>query len=256
MNTYLKYIIILVASATVGGIGGACSPALLGTGLGGAVQAFVQWVCRMQFPILLTLFLAEILILEYVLFDMKKRGSSLYSAEDEESDRLDYEIEKMGSIGVAVSNVAQVLFLLIISTGYSIEYMNSLKDQAENWYLASLGLFIIGCFYVGIWQIRYVKAVQKIYPDKKGDPVSKKFRKQWLESCDEAEKELIYQSSYESYQVIMKVIPVVLLLSMVGHLIWNTGIMAVFVVGVIWVITSITYSCSVVRKKGQRLNKE
>ena len=42
-------------------------------------------------------------------------------------------------------------------------------------------------------QARYVKLLQKIHPEKKGDIASKDFHKQWLESCDEAEKEAVYK---------------------------------------------------------------
>ena len=48
--------------------------------------------------------------------------------------------------------------------------------------------------YFGMWQIRYIKLVQRIYPDKKGDPTSINFQEQWLASCDEAEKEEILRS--------------------------------------------------------------
>ena len=45
----------------------------------------------------------------------------------------------------------------------------------------------------------YIKLVQRIYPDKKGDPTSINFQEQWLASCDEAEKEEIYEASYKTY---------------------------------------------------------
>ena len=50
--------------------------------------------------------------------------------------------------------------------------------------------------YFGMWQIRYIKLVQRIYPDKKGDPTSINFQEQWLTpSCDEAERrEEIYEA--------------------------------------------------------------
>ena len=54
-------------------------------------------------------------------------------------------------------------------------------------------LFLICFFYCGMAQARYVKLLQKVHPEKKGDIASKDFHKQWLESCDEAEKDAVYQ---------------------------------------------------------------
>lgn len=62
-----------------------------------------------------------------------------------------------------------------------------------------------------------------------------------MESCDEAEKEVIYKSAYKTYVILNKVIPVLLLLTMISNLFLNTGIMAVLIVAVIYLITGLTY---------------
>ncbi len=54
---------------------------------------------------------------------------------------------------------------------------------------------------------------------RKGDPSSAKFQEQWLESCDEAEKEVIYQSAYKAYVTINRTIPLILIVVMVANLI-------------------------------------
>lgn len=256
MNTYLKYVCTLVICAVIGGFVGAFSPALLNMGVENGVQGLVELICRQQFPILLILSVAAVVTLEYVQSKIRKAGKQLLTASDEECDLLEYEIEKIGSIGVIMSNVFEVLLLLILSTGYTMEYISSLSNEGGGRYLAAWFVFMVTAFYCGIWQVRYVKAIQKIDPGKKGDPASMKFRKQWLESCDEAEREVIYQSSYKTYSAMMKWIPILFIVSMFSHFVWNTGIMAMFVVGVLWIVGCITYSRSVVIKKGQKLNKE
>lgn len=256
MNTYVKYIGVLLLCATVGGFVGAFSPALLNIGVDNGIEGLVEFISRQQLPILLLLLVIEVVSLEYVQFKIRKMGKLLLTAGDEECDFLEYEIEKIGSFGVIMSNVCEVLLLLILSTGYTMEFIQSLENDAGGRYLVALFVFIAAATYCGIWQVRYVKAIQKIYPDKKGDPASMKFRKQWLESCDEAEKEAIYQSSYKTYLTIMKMIPILFIIAMFSHFVWNTGIMAIVMVGVIWIATIVTYSRSVVMKKGQKLNKE
>lgn len=256
MNTYVKYLGITALCAVIGGICGMSSGALLNSGLGNGAQGLSDAIRRNLLPILSVLAVIAVASLEYTLFRVKKAGNGISEAEDEECDKLEYEIEKIGGVGVALSNAFTAVFLLILSTGFSMEYLNSM-ERAEGWrYLAAVGVFGAACLHYGIWQVRYVKTVQKIYPYKKGDPASFKFQEQWLESCDEAEKEVIYQSSYKTYLIMMKIIPLLLAISMFCHFIWNTGIMAILMVSIMWIVTSVTYCRSCIIKKGQKINKE
>ena len=74
-----------------------------------------------------------------------------------------------------------------------------------------------------------------------------------MESCDEAEKEVIYKSAYKTYVILNKVIPVLLLLTMISNLFLNTGIMAVLIVAVIYLITGLTYIRSSMVFKAKKL---
>ena len=106
------------------------------------------------------------------------------------------------------STVGTVLMMLIISPGYSKKYIESQSDGETGRFLAGLVVFMGMVVYFGMWQVRYVKMVQRIYPEKKGDPASMKFQEQWLASCDEAEKEEIYEASYKTYLLTGKVLPI------------------------------------------------
>ena len=108
--------------------------------------------------------------------------------------------------------------------------------------------------YIYFWQIRYVKLLQKTHPEKKGDPSSTKFQEQWLESCDEAEKEMVYQSAYKAYMALGKMIQILLCATMILHLVFHTGILAVIVVGVIYLTMTLTYHRSCVSLQKAKLN--
>ena len=122
------------------------------------------------------------------------------------------------------------------------------------WFLLEILTFIALEVYLNVWQIRYVRVIQKIYPDKKGDPTSLKFPKQWLESCDEAEKEMVYQSAYKAYMALGKMIQILLCATMILHLVFHTGILAVIVVGVIYLTMTLTYHRSCVSLQKAKLN--
>lgn len=254
MNTYIKYILILLVSLIVGGCIGLLISFFNTDSIGDGAWGIVKQLRGLMFPLLTAIGLVSILFGEYVLKKNRELGERLHSAEDEESDSIEYKIEKAGAWGMIGNTVFNVLSLLVLSTGYSMEYIKTLDKTDNSWLLASFLVFIIESFYLGIWQIRFIKGIQKIYPEKVGDPASGKFQKQWLESCDEAEKEAIYQASYKTYLIGMKLIPMLAFVALFTHLVWNTGVMAVVVLGIIWVVMSVTYCRACVRMKEEKIN--
>ena len=143
--------------------------------------------------------------------------------------------------------------ILLLATGYSTKYIESLNGSGIMWFLLEILTFIALEVYLNVWQIRYVRVIQKIYPDKKGDPTSLKFPKQWLESCDEAEKEVIYQSAYKAYVTINRTIPLILIVVMVANLYFDTGMMAVVVLALVWMLAQFTYTGNCVKMKKNSL---
>lgn len=103
--------------------------------------------------------------------------------------------------------------------------------------------------------MRYVKVIQSSRPEfSNADPSSMKFQEQWMKSCDEAEKEMIYHSSYRTYLFLSKVIPILLVAAMLSNLLFDTGMLAIVLLAVLWIMTSMYYtrSCVNMRKKRAR----
>lgn len=88
---------------------------------------------------------------------------------------------------------------------------------------------------------------------RKGILLLPKFQEQWLESCDEAEKEVIYQSAYKAYVTINRTIPLILIVVMVANLYFDTGMMAVVVLAVVWMLAQFTYTGNCVKMKNSLL---
>lgn len=254
MNTYIKYILILLVSLIVGGCIGILISFFNTDSIGCGAWGIVKWLRSLMFPLLTVIGLVSVLYGEVVLKKNRELGTRHHSAGDEESDSIEYEIEKAGAWGMVGNTVFSVLSILVLSTGYSMEYIESLDGTGNKWLLASFFVFIVESFYMGFWQIRFIKGIQKIYPEKTADPASGKFQKQWLESCDEAEKEVIYQASYKTYLMGMRLIPMLAFVSLFTHLVWNTGVMAVAVLGIIWIVMTVTYCRNCVRMKEEKIN--
>ena len=187
---------------------------------------------------------------EYSLHRLKNVYKEMNEADEDRFCELDYEEEKWGAWISGINLVSQVACIIILSFGYSLKYIESGKSR---YFLFACIIFILCYFYDIYLSVRYVKAIQAAHPEKKGDPTSSKFTEQWVESCDEAEKEIIYKSAYKTYIVLNKVIPILLLLTLIANMFLNTGILAVLVVAVIYLVTGMTYIRSSMVSKAKRI---
>ena len=205
MNSYLKMVLIMLAWGVVGGIfgfvtsySGENSIAVIGHGM----NAFLLAV--RDHTVLLECICGAICIMicEIHFGKMKRMGSQIQDAEDEEYHELQYHIEVSSSWGMIASTVGTVLMMLIISPGYSM-----------------------------------------------------KFQEQWLASCDEAEKEEIYEASYKTYLLTGKVLPFCTLVAMLLHMVWNTGVLAIIIPAFLWILSAFNFCRCCVTKKSEKLAK-
>ena len=244
VNSYLRGVKIIaiacVIGSVIGGGTGMLRFVLLSRGIILNSAWALQQIRSMLIPILGVIFAVTVLLEEICMRKLKGICVCQPAADDEECDRLEYEEEKEGAFGMNISVVSQVLSILVLTFGYSMKYITS--DGHAFRFLAACIVFIACFIYEYFWQIRYVKLLQKIHPEKKGEPSSLKFQEQWLESCDEAEKEIIYRSAYKAYMTVNRTVPVLLVGTMVANLYFDTGMFAVVVVSVIWLLTQFTYS--------------
>jgi hypothetical protein len=109
--------------------------------------------------------------------------------------------------------------------------------------LVIFSLIIFSSFAVltTIIEIKAVKLIQLKDPQKTADPTSIKFDKQWLDSCDEAERLKIYKSSYKTFLTMKYVLLILTLFTLFTKIEFNTGNYPIVLVGTIWIIQSGTY---------------
>lgn len=253
MSSYKKLGLIMLLAAIGGGVLGFIGAIIMGFGghnIEHGMAAVLRYLQQIMFPVMVGLTVLSIVFGEWNLRKQREISRKILETEDEECDRWEYLEEKNGAWGLIVNILSQVFCILVLSLGYSAKYI----DDGNHVSFLTVCIVFLVCFgYDGFWQMRYVKMTQMAHPEKKGDPASRKFRQQWLDSCDEAEKEVIYQSAYKSYIRISQWIPVLLVVTMIGQLYFQTGMMAIVIVAVIWLIQMVTYLRSCVKMKGAKL---
>lgn len=253
INTYVKFGLIILLCAAVGAVLGSLSVfaedsvSSFAAGFSSALTVITgnfQWI-------LAVFLIVEIFSGEFSLMKIRKLGKQMKTADDDEHDALDYTMEKTSAIINGVITVLMALAFLLLSLVSSADYIEAVPSGTGIlWGVLIFFLFII---YNGFWSVRFVKLHQKIDPDKQGDPASRRFTEQWVESCDEAEKELIYQSSYKCCLLLSKSLPILIAVAMMTHLIWDTGIAAVFFICLIWLMMTGTYLKNCVTGKRRKL---
>lgn len=256
INTYLKYGIILILSFVLGGIIGG----LLAAGED-ALEKFSKifsiasaFIGKWFLVFMLVFVVVGLIVGEYSLNRIKKLCKEQEIAENEEDDEkadwLDYKTEKIAAIAMAVMNVSNVLSMIFLAI--SVDYTQA-KDVDAIVFFGGLALYLLLSVYEGTWNIRFVKLNQKMDPSKKGDPTSTKFTEQWVNSCDEGEKEIIKKAAFKSYSVMMQVMPTITVIAILMHWAFNTGLFAVIISGVVTLIQVFSYLSECVKLKKQNL---
>ena len=248
-----KLTLKMAAGAIVGAILGASAAVLLsinnGNSFNQATQKLISGIQNMIFPGLLLITVLSIILQEIYYSRLKNICNSLADADDEEFDELDYKEEKTGAMLMTSNLLSYIGGIVLLAFGYSMDYLH------HSIALGTCLIFLICVFYDGIMQARYIKLLQKTHPEKKGDVSSMKFQQQWLESCDEAEKEVIYQSAYKAFSFTSKCLSFLLLLTMLTHLFFHTGVLAILVVGITQIILALTYNISCVELKKVKVER-
>lgn len=145
------------------------------------------------------------------------------------------------SYGTAL-NLASVSFILgMIFYGFSASTL-AFSERKDFPNMVAATLLFITTFTLGtVMQTIIIKATKELYPEKRGNVLDMKFQKDWLNSCDEAEKKLIGESAYKSYTIIMSSLPCIFVVCMLLGFVVNLGITPYIIIGVVWLIASQSY---------------
>ncbi|WP_461204893.1 DUF3169 family protein [Clostridium sp. DL1XJH146] len=164
------------------------------------------------------------LFLPAVYFNIKGRQmiNKISQAEvsEEEMEALEKSGNKFGDISLSINAAFIVLNFMLLGMTF---------DVTSSKVLIALLVFLICCMAGSILEIITVKFIQKNDNRFKGDPTSFKFHKDFLESCDEAEKLKIYKAGYKSFQFSRGVSLALVVITIMCNMVFKTGGFSVFV---------------------------
>jgi hypothetical protein len=234
-----KFILILVVAALIGGMVGA-SGALLGIenladGLYVAGFVFASRVA----PWLMVVCIVLNLIICLPMYFSAKGMVNQWDGEDE---AVSADIEKKISIALWINSTILVVGLFLAGAAYSVGLSGG-----------DLVLFplTIVAFLVLLWesvfvQQKLVDLTKRLYPEKTASVYDVRFRKKWLDSCDEAEKIIIGKCAYKAYSAATYTCLVLWMVFTLSALFLDTGFLPVLAVCIVWgVMQSVYYYWSI-----------
>lgn len=159
---------------------------------------------------------------------MKKKNSpEKETLTDVEEEYLECRMERAGTLATVCNHTMFLLLFVLVGA-----YLN-VADKGGPSVKAIVALFLCGGFLFPIWEIVFVRQNQRWDPTKKGEPGDLKFTKQWLKSCDEGERQVIYQSGYRVFRATQNLLMALLGITFLSNLFWGTGLLAVVVVAIV-----------------------
>ena len=254
-NSYGKLMKRMLIYLGIGGVCGFFVGIFMTFGVKNGMSDLSDLVRPLALPIIAVIFVVSIVLMEFYSRKLKDTMKHLEEAEDEQYEVLSYEEEKYGAMLMNCNVISQVCDIIVLTFTFSRSWLEEASGKELAGFLATCALFCINFFLYGYYQMRYVKMVQAAHPEKRGDMNSKNFQKDWMASCDEAEKECIYQASYKGYQTVMKWAPILTFVALILHMFFDTGILAIVMPSVIWLVTSVTYCRACLQNKGEKLSK-
>ena len=242
-KAFVKFILILVASAMVGFCVGIFSVMSKGRQdvLFDALYHIVDTVAPFASIVLTTITLILVSI-------WQGKARKLFQEWDGEDEELIEQVEMKLSYGMIATSVNVILSYLFFTLAI---FVTRNDDPSVQYDLIRLVVTFVGFLYAisvsMVLQKQLVNFTKEINPEKQGSVFDTKFNKSWIASCDESEKQQVYQAGYKAWQFGGHTCIFLWVICFIGMMTWDFGIMPVVMVLTIWLVMTIRYYVECIR---------
>ncbi|WP_230397698.1 DUF3169 family protein [Novisyntrophococcus fermenticellae] len=221
----------LLLGAVIGGIIGY----MFGDSDSAAVEETANYLLDMTVkayrPVMMILTLCMLLL--NLLFFLKLRFCVLQAEvcrDEEKSDLLDDKIDRISTLSLSGNGV----FYILLFFNYVLSY-----SRGERTDIMNVLLFIVPVLIYPVFYILIVNLLKRHDPSKKGVPGSMRFQKDWMESCDEAEKMRTFRVSYQTNIASCYIISIGFCTTAILALLFPVGVFALFITALMWLAQTI-----------------
>lgn len=176
----------------------------------------------------------------FVFYKKAKNMTKKWDGEDE--DVLDAIEDKLDIAMLPITIMTSVNYFLFGLTTYIGMALIELKVLGSVIATtASILIFVSALLLSVALQKKCVDLTKQLNPEKKGNIFDKNFSKEWLASCDEAQQLMIYKASYAAYKSVGSACRILWLVTIIGMMSFDTGLLPVFCVSAIMLVMQISY---------------
>lgn len=234
-KTFGKTVLWLLVGGVIGGIAGFGSMSIQNAGAQGMIQTLYQNFLDYALYIQIGCFLIVGLIC--LIFYLK--AQRLVGSEDDESQDA---VGRYENFAILVNTVGLVVLFMLY--GLAADFRNP-------YFMLSTLTFLITAVLNVALEVLIIYQVKKIDPMKKGDPGDLTFTKDWMKSCDEAEKMITCKAAYETFSVMKIMIMAAFVVALLGKVSFGTGNFPIIIVGMLWLIQSLVYMLNAMKLERQ-----
>ena len=188
---------------------------------------FINNVLVFDIGLIICLFLPAV----YQYVKAKRNYNHIIDISDDNADFYERAGERSFNLSMLINGVFLILNFMLF--GMTFE-----KNRDG----LSLILFLSSVICASVLEIIAIRYIQKFDNRLKGEPTSFRFHKDFLESCDEAEKLKIYKCGYNAFQTSKNASPGLIIITMISNITLNTGTFPIFISCVIMLIQVTSYN--------------
>ena len=175
---------------------------------------------------------------------LKKGKQQVITWDGEDEDHISLADSYFSKV-TTISNVLLIGVQIIF--GFASYQLSTLLDADDKKTNLIMFLFAIIVYFASLFialsqSKRSVTYIKKYAPEKKGSIYDTKFHKVWYESCDEAERHLIGEVSYQTYIFMNSVFSVTMTITVVVGMFIPIGILCACIVGILWLLMACYYT--------------
>lgn len=186
--------------------------------------------------------LINIVELIFVLGLLRKQEKRLKEWDGEDEEILD-DIERKLDFPLNLTNTVQILSMFLFAACIHIDVSVALPKLHENIIFWIIIIdFVASLIICTMSQKRMVNLVKVMNPEKNGSIFDVNFRRKWEESCDEAQKMVLYRASYRAFQVSNMLCCCLWVICIMTDFAFHTGLFPIAVVLLIWLVQVLAYS--------------
>ncbi len=165
----------------------------------------------------------------YLFMKAKKVYEKIDVMSDDEYEEKDNIAKKKLDTALTLNSIFMVLNFLVYGT--------TLDKTSDN-FLIVLMVFLTNILAMALFEIYVIRFIQRKDTRLKGDPTTFKFTKDFIESCDEAEKLRIYKSGYHAFQSSRSASLGFILITIISNMVLETGALPI-VISCIWMLENV-----------------